>query len=603
MGEDSTMLFRFLFGALVLFAGYPVLFSAAFSPDRILSEPPPRRVWIAAKSSLPGFAEGVLTLEIVVAPGAIPIVRFAAAELGHYLKRALDVDIPVVSDPDPERTSLVLGDTAWSRAAGLSIVEMPLDGFFIRSRGTSIYLGGIDDPEADPAKTDGTNFAFAHGTVTAVYDFLERFLGIRFYFPGETGTIIPQTRNLAFPEMDIYDRPDLPRRLFVLPGDLQFPDANVQPEDLVRYPFQLRNSAFLVPDQGGLKSLAVAGRWAEKHPEILGSDESGQRPKPSEQSDHPRFCFASEFLRNNLFLDAEAFLAGKAASTRALDAWNPAAFQPGFFNFSLPENARNCYCPKCQIFYRSHPESERFWAFISETAGKLQQKGVPGYLTLSSTGQYAHLPQIVLPGNILIAIPAENPWFQDNIRPVRLDEQLAFWKKALKRKPWLSINIRTGLHPSFLPSFTPLAIGNFICRNRQMICGAYFRTPCTWVPSLYLNYYLASKCSWDTSLKPAQLLQEHHQRMFGPAAPAMSKFFNTSEKLWLALLKAENALPPEKKAQGNLWRSIYTPTQIDQFRNCFAEAEAATENIPEHQKKVAYFRKAFLTPLEKAIAP
>ena len=588
--------------ALLLFAGYQLLFSETFSPDRILSEPPPRRVQIASQPTLSAFAEGHLTLEIVVSPDAVPVLRFAAAELGYYLKTALGVEIPVVAEPDPDLTSLVLGDTLWSRASGISVEEMPLDGFFIKSRGTSIYLCGIDDPEVDPVKSGRDNLNYAHGTVTAVYDFLERFLAIRFYFPGEQGAIVPRLSNLAFPEMDIFDRPDLPRRSFAWPADLQFPEANIQPGDLTRFQLQLRNSAFQVPDQSGMESLDIARRWAGQHPEILGADESGQRQKPSEQPNAKRLCLASEFLHQALYLDVEAFLTGKTASARGLDAWDAAAFHPGFFNLSLPENAQNCYCSQCQRYYQSHPESERFWTLISEIALQLQQKGVPGYLTFCSNGLYAQLPQIALPGNVLIAVATENPWFQNGNRPVRLEEQLAFWKKTLKRKPWLAIHLSSALQPSFLPAITPAAIGNFICRSSPAISGAHFRTQYTSGTALSLNYYIAAKCSWNTSLKAEQLLQEHHRLMFGPGAPAMSQFFASSEKLWLALLKAESALPPGQKSRENLWRVIYSPVQIEQFRTCFAEAETATENSPEYRSKVAYFRKAFLAPLEAAFS-
>ena len=106
--------------------------------------------------------------------------------------------------------------------------------------------------------------------------------------------------------------------------------------------------------------LAIAKRWAAKYPDILGADDSGRRQNSSEHQVRPRFCFASEFLCNNLYLDAEAFLTGKPASSRGLDAWNPTAFQPGFFNLSLPANAQNCYCEKCQRFYQNRKESERF---------------------------------------------------------------------------------------------------------------------------------------------------------------------------------------------------------------------------------------------------
>ena len=59
------------------------------------------------------------------------------------------------------------------------------------------------DPEAEATFSitekdgvTGSNWPWMYdeqGTMYAVYDFLERFAGCRFYFPGELGTILPRT--------------------------------------------------------------------------------------------------------------------------------------------------------------------------------------------------------------------------------------------------------------------------------------------------------------------------------------------------------------------------------------------------------------------------
>ena len=141
---------RCCYFALLLFVGCPLLFSATFSPDRILSDPPPRRIKIGSKPALPAFADGRLTLEIVVARDAVPVVRFAALELGRYLKRALGIEVPTVSEPDPVFTSLVLGDTAWSSAAEFDRGNA-LDGFCSKAMHLDLP-GRSDDPDFDPAK-------------------------------------------------------------------------------------------------------------------------------------------------------------------------------------------------------------------------------------------------------------------------------------------------------------------------------------------------------------------------------------------------------------------------------------------------------------------
>ena len=93
----------------------------------------------------------------------------------------------------------------------------------------SILIAGLDDPKTDPARAIGWALFFERGTLNGVIGFLERFCGMRFYFPGELGEVIPAKKELSLPEIDVFDRPDKPRRRFLNAPAAWFPGSTMKP--------------------------------------------------------------------------------------------------------------------------------------------------------------------------------------------------------------------------------------------------------------------------------------------------------------------------------------------------------------------------------------
>jgi len=160
------------------------------------------------KISVSNRTQTVKELEIVV-PVSNPVLKFAAAELQRFLKQSAGISAPILKKESGKKIALVLGDNALSQKAGLNVKKLASEGFYIKRVGNRIFLAGFDDPAADPQKNRWRMW-IQRGTLTAVYDFLERFAGVRFYFPGEMGTVVPKRSGLVLPEkIDIIDRPDL----------------------------------------------------------------------------------------------------------------------------------------------------------------------------------------------------------------------------------------------------------------------------------------------------------------------------------------------------------------------------------------------------------
>ena len=126
--------------------------------------------------------------EVVVAANAAPVVKFAAEEMTNFLARVLGAPIPLVNSPTASRASIFLGDSEWSRAAGVDVSSLVRDAFVIKADGDRVYIAGRDDPKTDPWYVlDHGNWSpvlFDRATLFGVYEFLERFADVRFYFPG-----------------------------------------------------------------------------------------------------------------------------------------------------------------------------------------------------------------------------------------------------------------------------------------------------------------------------------------------------------------------------------------------------------------------------------
>ena len=126
----------------------------------------------------------------IICDSSYQVVRYAADELQLYLGKVTGQKPLIAKQPSEGTLQFILGDGPISRAAGFDVSALPNEGYYIRRIGNRVYLLGLDDPKSNLqsnklVKNDD------RATLNAVYDFLERFLGVRFYFPHECGTIIP----------------------------------------------------------------------------------------------------------------------------------------------------------------------------------------------------------------------------------------------------------------------------------------------------------------------------------------------------------------------------------------------------------------------------
>lgn len=128
---------------------------------------------------------------------------FAAQEIAKYVEKASGAKLPIVFSGEPLPEGLVpvyVGRSAASEAVGFVADGLTGESFRITNNGRAV--GIIGAPKGSHGSLDALG-----ATVFAAYDFLERFVGVRFYYHGEQGVSIERRKTIVVPGITYEDRP------------------------------------------------------------------------------------------------------------------------------------------------------------------------------------------------------------------------------------------------------------------------------------------------------------------------------------------------------------------------------------------------------------
>ena len=238
----------------------------------------PRQIKWDNKIKFQLAADGRAMCEVVTSRNRS--TAFAAEELAAFLSRATGAKIPLVKKPSGKVTAFILGAEGAAKLK-FDLKKLDRDGYIIKSSGKNIIIAGTDNPRGNPR----VRCEFSErGTLNGVYEFLERFCGVRFYFPGDIGTIVPRNRNLTVPGIDIIDRPDNQHRQSYCVGiktlgngKLNYYDDAIAPSVLRLAKLRMRESTLNLPNCHGLAELGLVQRFAKSNPEFFALKENGKR--------------------------------------------------------------------------------------------------------------------------------------------------------------------------------------------------------------------------------------------------------------------------------------------------------------------------------------
>jgi hypothetical protein len=568
---------------------------------------------------------GKACAEIVVGTKPCPVIIFAAQELKMFLDQATGADFKIVNQKNGEISAIFLGDCEASKTMGIDLANLPRDAFVIKSSGKDIVIAGRDDQTKDPIK--GTylwGMLYERGTLFGVYDFLERFAGARFFFPGKYGTVVAKTKTLTVPQMNIYEQPDCLIRRISLFSDREaklFWYEEQSPKDVTETLtiMSLRNriQTQYVPNSHGLSRRGFIKRWGKTHPEYFALRADGTRSTDSSETHCGHLCFSNEALRNEIFEDAKSYLTGQDAKVRGVYmgksdkfGWDISAHFPGYFDLG-PQDALGegnwCHCDKCWPYWKNSRQSDLIWGMVADIANRLKKENIPGFVTCSAYADYGAIPNLKLPDNIYVSLCPTGPWALGT-KMGQADHQLIVeWSSKLNRHLELRnyMNEYGGGIPKGVPPVSSHLIAEYYKKTVPFINGAYVQANISYaLHNQFPNGYFIYKYLWNSKLDINELQADSMSKLFGPAAKPMGKFFERLEEIWTKSFAGniiETPLGPSLAVRSDreVWDTIYTPTVFEEFDALFDEAEKLAVSDSDAKMRVTFFRDKYLGEMKR----
>ena len=532
--------------------------------------------------------------EVVVAKRAPKTVRFAAQEATNFLSRTFGRAIPVVNAPTAGKASLVLGENEWSKAAGIDLEGRKRDTFVIRTLGDAVYVAGRDSGRADPMKTPNLE-SFERATLFGVYEFLERFAGCRFYFPGELGEVAPRKDEIRVDAADIVSTPCCPvRKYYNHPADGAVSEG--LPADAKRIHWlRTRGATMQIPCCHGSIRFKLLEKFKDTHPEYFALRSDGSRctnytGAPSSRNGH--LCFSSGVRDAIVEECVKRFKDG-------------AEFVDIMPNDAYPE----CKCEVCQKTYRLSDKqnyaSEVIWGYTVYVANKLKERGIKGNITQMAYCPYRRIPDFDIPDNVYVMVAEGGPW--SVVKPESMAaqyEEIRAWKRKLANPVW----IWTYPHkygPTLIkgvPDVAPRAWAKYFKGIAADTLGTFAESETDrWIYH-YLNYYVFGKVMWDPTVDTDAILDEHYRLMFGAAASEMKGFYEALEDKWLHRIVGNVvdtnlgpvATPP---TEHDLWVDVYGAEAIARLGGFLDRAAAKVAPDSIEAKRIAFFRREYFDGL------
>jgi pectate lyase len=532
--------------------------------------------------------DGRANASIMVADAASPAERSAAGELASYLRKITGAAFPVrAAREKPPGTLIVVGKAADGLAP---------EGFRIRTQGGNLLLTGADD--------DGVEFA--------VYTFLEKYLGVRWFWPGELGEVVPRQSTVAVGPLDDTQKPDFLWRDRGPGGALW--GATSGPTEMHARELLLGVTR---EHQRQVRLWEKRNKWGGW--KVYGGHALGEIFPPEKfAKTHPDYYALVNGKRDVPGPDYDYKHRGQVCTTNPGVVEAAAEWVNRFYDahpdyhavhITMNDSAGFCECDRCRALdsgstmkragidaeetkggaARNTVMTDRIYTFVNQVSGRVQKKHPGKYVVSMAYARYILPPEKIRLHTF--AIPQYCLWGayrHANAELKREHETIAAgWAKAAGMAGIYEYYINgswPGLHRLVVPYLAESIryLKRQGIRLYQVQSGDEFGTN-------GVNYYVAGKLLWDASADERAILDDFYAKAFGRVAPAVRRFHGRLEKAWTDATRdgqdvSCNSLENTRVAE------LFTPELMKAAAADLDEAAAAAEN-ETIRKRVEFYRQ------------
>ncbi len=524
----------------------------------------PHRIIIAS--------DGVPKATIVLGLNPSDAERSAARELRSYVRKMTTGDdgkaaeLPIQTEAEaPQGTRIFVGRSKHVANLDIKLDDLDTNGFVIQTRDNDLVLCGKDDL----------------GTEFAVYTFLEKHCGVRWFWPGEVGQDVPRRRTVTIGR--IFDRQ--------------------QPH------FRLRS---IGKDSLWRKRIKLAGG-----PKAVGGHNWGKMVPPAKYGpQHPEYFALVNGTRQKDWKGYNGQHGYQLCTTNPQVIKISVDHVRRFFDehpdidlYSVAANdgAGWCECDRCRALDTGKRMSngvrvltDRVFAFTNQIAEQIGKTHPDKYVVQLAYQACLEPPERVkIADNVVVMLTVN---LEGNYAPKHKENHWRIFRAWSKVTPNLYVyEYFTHTWKPQLPRAMPTAIGQAIPFYKRCGSSLFYAQSMNDFAGEGLNYYITAKLLWDTHLDVDQILDDYCQKAFGNAAEVMKRYFLRLEALWAMAMRTRDRW---EHGSGNWagnpdnYLTMFTPETMQELKGYLEEALRLTD-AGEYRQRVNFMMRGWrFTELE-----
>jgi len=504
------------------------------------------------------------------------VLAQAVKELQECIELATGAKLPIVQDKI-QPPAIVIGNCEEAAKEGLVGEKMPIEGFAIKTAPGHIFIVGRVG-QVGPVGRESR--AVSAGTAWGVFEFLERVVGVRWYWPTEReGRSILKAATLAVKPVWLEDAPAF-RKREIWPPCANSWNGTGQPLGPLHTRLRAGNSwpiSLVVhsPNWSGVKD------YAEKRPECFQLASDGTRNLQMLCYGNPRTL--ETYLENiALHFDqgqkARLGIVGDAITVSPNDA------------------SIACYCPACRKLWDDrggqYGTASRVMAdFVGRLAREVKARWPDKTVIFLPYLNYTMAPDGArFPGNVevqLCGMPGMAQYKEPAIRDAEqtnLDKWVALTGRKIQNwhySCWPEDKTKAPYHYIH-------TLRDYYQRNREKLIGSFINGEGDHFPRQNLSLYCWMKVLWNPDFDVDAATDEFCRRLFGPAAKTMRELVGLQIDGWEKSRWPNGVLSPKA-----IYEHSYPRETVQKMKSLLDQArrEAAGDELAS--KRIEYYATPF----------
>ncbi len=575
---------------------------------------------VAGLSSFVIAEGGKARTPIVIPPNSLYYSQIAQL-LKEHLEKATGAVFEIVHAA-PEGQAIYVGPFQSPETVPIldKAKSLPPEHFLVESFDKGVMLIGNDhdrsiDSDQELSIYDfsaaGATLYCSRGTLFAAIDFLERFVGVRWYMCGPLGLCVPDLKDttLHMPPVAYEDGPVFSCRS---PGPSGLTsEKSTRKNEPNRQDWDVWSNVFT---RMGVMMPVVANHtdcfwdkyYAKDHPEYFalrpdGSRMTGETGKEMYSSQR---CYTNEGGFQEHLKNIERYLSSqkdpdKFAGIDLMRVPNKSCI------YWLPNDGfSGCACPEClKLTDKDAPPDRTYsrliWSYIAKLGRAIKERWPEKKLCVLAYSTASFIPpDIKLPDNIVVSFcmtdVADCYMKEAKYRQANQERLDAIYNKMHgKVGMWIYYPACPAYENKMsIPLFAPHVQVEFFRANKDKIYGAFL---CNATPeSIGVNgqaLYLYYKQLWNPDMDVDAYLAEFVALMYGPAASQMKDYYQTTIDRW-EKIKWSYLPPPYHLSQAvpesMIWKETYPREVRDHLQKTLKEALAAAPAGSIYHARVQY---------------